>query len=127
RRRQRRRAPPQSRGSYGGTGWVWREATGCRIPGVRTMRYWIIQNRESKGPYTIAQLRSMWHSGAITGDTLYCAEGSNVWLTLEARAPELEQPRQARMQSADDDLLYQDATFRNYGGFWIRVGAYFVD
>src|SRR6185436_17116391 len=56
------------------------------------MRYSIIQNRETRGPYTIGQLRSMWNSGAITGDTLYCEEGSDDWRTLSDLLHELEPP-----------------------------------
>src|SRR6266545_2654639 len=59
------------------------------------MRSFIIQNRETKGPYTIGQLRSMWSSGAITGDTLYREEGSDDWNTLAAISADLEQTQQS--------------------------------
>lgn len=54
------------------------------------MSYYILQNDETKGPYTIGQLRGMWSSGAITTDTLYCREGWSEWLPLLAMARELE-------------------------------------
>jgi len=56
------------------------------------MSYFIIQNEETKGPYTIGQLRAMWNSGAVTGDTLYCEEGYEEWLHLRVLADELEPP-----------------------------------
>jgi hypothetical protein len=102
------------------------------------MRYSILQNHETKGPYTIGQLRSMWNSGAITGDTLYCEEDSDQWETMERLATELDQPQgppplnvplvappafpQEASQPAErrgdataksaDNLIYQDTAFR---------------
>jgi hypothetical protein len=58
------------------------------------MSYYILQNDETKGPYTVGQLRSMWSSGQITGDTLYCEEGYDNWLHLRGLADELERPTQ---------------------------------
>jgi hypothetical protein len=58
------------------------------------MSYFIDQHGETKGPYTIGQLRSMWHAGTITGDTLYCEEGYAEWLHLRVLADELEQQLQ---------------------------------
>lgn len=54
------------------------------------MSYYIIQNDETKGPYTIGQLRSMWSSASITGDTLYCEEGYDTWLHMRVLGSELE-------------------------------------
>jgi hypothetical protein len=54
------------------------------------MSYFIDQHGDTKGPYTIGQLRSMWHAGVITGDTLYCEEGYEEWLHLRVLAGELE-------------------------------------
>lgn len=56
------------------------------------MSYYILQNDETKGPYTIGQLRSMWNSGAITGQTHYCQEGYSEWLPLRGLQAELEPP-----------------------------------
>ena len=57
------------------------------------MSYYILQNDETKGPYTIGQLRSMWNSGAITGQTLFCQEGFSQWLPLSDLQSELEPPQ----------------------------------
>ena len=54
------------------------------------MSYYIRLNDETKGPYTIGQLRSMWLSGVLTGDTLYCEEGYRKWLQLRLLADQLE-------------------------------------
>ncbi len=53
------------------------------------MTYYIRQNEEARGPYTIGQLRSMWNAGNLTGDTLYRKEGSDVWKVLSSQ---LESP-----------------------------------
>jgi len=37
---------------------------------------------ETKGPYTIEQLRGLWMNGQITADTLYRSEDSSEWLPL---------------------------------------------
>jgi len=54
------------------------------------MRYLILQSHETKGPYTLEQLRSMWHSGLVTGETLFCEDGTENWSTLETIAAKLE-------------------------------------
>jgi hypothetical protein len=54
--------------------------------------YYILQNDETKGPFTIGQLRTMWNSGAITAETLYCQEGFADWLPLRAIIREIEPP-----------------------------------
>ncbi len=56
------------------------------------MSYYILQNDETKGPYTMGQLRSLWSSGAITGDTLYCEKGYDQWLPLRDIINQLESP-----------------------------------
>jgi hypothetical protein len=56
------------------------------------MSYYILQNDETKGPYTIGQLRSMWNAGAITGQTHYCKEGYSRWFPLSGLQSELESP-----------------------------------
>lgn len=54
------------------------------------MSYYILQNDETKGPFTIGQLRSMWSSGAITLNTLYCEAGYERWLPMSELLPLLE-------------------------------------
>ena len=56
------------------------------------MSYYLLQNDETKGPYTIGQLRAMWNSGVITADTLYCREGWSEWLPLLGMIRDLEPP-----------------------------------
>ncbi len=56
------------------------------------MSYYIIQNEETKGPYTLGQLRSMWSAGSITSNTMHCQEGDTEWRPLSAIVRELEPP-----------------------------------
>lgn len=58
------------------------------------MAYYVNQNGENLGPYTIGQLRSMWLAGQVTGDTLYCEEGYTEWLRLGVLADALDAPGQ---------------------------------
>ena len=53
-------------------------------------QYWITIGGEQRGPYTLGQLRSMWHSGAITGNTLYWQQGFDEWLPLSLLIEDLE-------------------------------------
>lgn len=57
-------------------------------------RFYINDNGEAKGPYTFGQLRSMWNTGTVTGDTLYCEEGFEEWLHLRILEDELDPPPQ---------------------------------
>jgi hypothetical protein len=45
--------------------------------------YFILQNNETQGPYSIEELRSLWNNGTITGETFYCKQGYDEWLRLE--------------------------------------------
>ncbi len=73
------------------------------------MNYYLFQNDETKGPYTLGQLRSMWHAGTITGETHYCVAGSDQWLRLKLMITELEssakQQPQAHPQSAPKGIV----------------------
>jgi hypothetical protein len=64
------------------------------------MSYYIDQNNETKGPYTIGQLRSMWSSGSINGDTLYCEEGYDAWLHMRVLGSEVKEVESATEQRA---------------------------
>ena len=66
---------------------------------AHAMSYYILQNDETKGPFTIGQLRSMWNSGAITGKTHFCQEGFSQWLPLSDLQSELEPPSQPSQPS----------------------------
>ncbi len=44
-----------------------------------TMAYHISQGGQQGGPYDLAQLRELWHSGAISPDSLYWFEGAQDW------------------------------------------------
>jgi hypothetical protein len=56
------------------------------------LRYFINENGQTKGPFTIQQLCSMWHKGTITSETLYCEEGFEGWLHLRVLEEQLESP-----------------------------------
>jgi TM2 domain-containing membrane protein YozV len=63
--------------------------------------YWITVGSDQKGPYTFAQVQSMWRSGGITADTLYCQEGFEQWVPLSGLSELLDpQPRRAAPQEA---------------------------
>ena len=66
------------------------------------MSYYILQNEETKGPYTIGQMRSMWSSGVLTLETLFCQEGYEQWLPLDHLVGELE-PRSVASTSVAED------------------------
>jgi hypothetical protein len=57
------------------------------------MNYFIHQGGETYGPYTIGQLRSMWSTGQVTGETLYCEEGGENWLHLRVLETDLDPPK----------------------------------
>ena len=52
--------------------------------------YFILQNDEPEGPYSLEELRSLWQAGSITCETFYCEEGYDEWLRLENIADQLQ-------------------------------------
>ena len=52
--------------------------------------YFILQDDEPEGPYSLEELRSFWSDGSITRETFYCEEGYQEWLRLENIASQLE-------------------------------------
>src|SRR5437899_12502795 len=63
-------------------------ATGSyRVTKPRSVNtYRIFHDGLAKGPYTIAQLRSMWASGHLTADALYREEGASAWEPIHSLA-----------------------------------------
>jgi hypothetical protein len=53
--------------------------------------YLLSQHGETGGPYSIAQLRSMWAAGTTTAEASVCIVGTDDWFTIEALAEELSQ------------------------------------
>ena len=45
-------------------------------------QFFVYLRKETKGPYTQAQILSMWDSGVLTADTLYWSEDAQTWLPL---------------------------------------------
>ena len=58
--------------------------------------YYIIGDAgETKGPYSLGQLRHMWRDGRVSSHTLYCEEGYSEWLPLSALSELEDQPPSA--------------------------------
>lgn len=57
------------------------------------MSFYIIENNESRGPFTIGQLRSMWNAGAINLETKFCREGDAEWKSVKEILLLLEPPK----------------------------------
>jgi len=45
--------------------------------------YYIAKAGETEGPYSKAQLKSMWDCGLITSDTQYWRQGVDDWYLVE--------------------------------------------
>ncbi len=71
-------------------------------------QYFITNGDEQRGPYTISQLRSMWHSGSITASTLYWQDGLNEWVPLSTILDLLEPPAPP-IQSSEPKVIYAPA------------------
>lgn len=54
------------------------------------MKYYVLLGNETKGPYTLGQMRSMWLSGSFTSETQYCEEGGTEWRDLREIQRDLE-------------------------------------
>jgi len=59
------------------------------------MEYYLQIGSETRGPFTLLQLQSMWRSGSITGQTLYWEQCSDEWRPLSTMLEELEPPVQS--------------------------------
>jgi hypothetical protein len=55
------------------------------------MSYYVLNGEKTEGPYSLQQLRELWASGIVTGQTLYCQEGFDQWIPLETLAQDLRQ------------------------------------
>lgn len=62
------------------------------------MDYYLYQNNAAAGPFTLGQLRSMWHAGSITGETHFCPVGGEGWLKLKVIAGQLENDSQSTVR-----------------------------
>jgi hypothetical protein len=66
-------------------------------------QYFVMVEDESRGPYTIMQLRTMWASGALTGQMAYWKTGMEDWLPLESMMNELENSRGTSQPGENED------------------------
>src|SRR5713101_6405846 len=73
------------------------------------MSYYTLQNDETKGPYTLGQLRSMWNAGSITSETLHSQEGYSEWLPLSTIIHELEPPAAPPIEPSPPPQFHQPA------------------
>lgn len=51
--------------------------------------YWLQRGREmeAEGPFTVAQIVSLWHQGQITTEGMVCAQKDEKWVPLAPLAP----------------------------------------
>jgi hypothetical protein len=71
--------------------------------------YYILRGDSQSGPYTTSQLRSMWHSGSITGDMLFWTDGMKEWQPLSAikdRLEPLSEPQRVAVRQSDPFAKY---------------------
>lgn len=55
-----------------------------------TGSFYLHKNGAVEGPFTAAQLRSMWHAGAIHAEMQFCKVGTEDWQPLSTLASTLE-------------------------------------
>ncbi len=60
------------------------------------IKYYVMVGEEQKGPYTLAQLQTMWKAGSLTVDTQYWFEGQGEWMPLGTILELLEPPERSR-------------------------------
>ena len=98
--------------------------------------YYLYRNKEWQGPYSMGQLRSMWHSGALTTDTYYRQDDPGEWFQLSALAEQLEPPTSPTIPPpvpapTPPPLASQRSITAQHSGepasFGARFGAYIID
>jgi TM2 domain-containing membrane protein YozV len=92
-----------------------------KLPAGAARPYFIDQNGETKGPYTIRQLQSMWNAGGITGRTMYCQEEDSEWRALSTIVEQLEAP--AASAVTQPSVVLVKATKSR--GVYIILGLFF--
>ena len=66
--------------------------------------YYVLNGEHILGPYTIGQLRAMWNTGNITGQTMHCKEGDEHWLPLSKILHHLEPTQTQQSQNLVQEL-----------------------
>ena len=86
---------------------------------------------EQKGPIEVAEFESLIATGVIRGETLVWQPGMPNWLTASAARPDLLPPAipgqfsPVPMYAAEVPAVMTGG--RQYGGFWLRLLARFID
>ncbi|MBM3877027.1 MAG: DUF4339 domain-containing protein [Verrucomicrobia bacterium] len=90
------------------------------------MSYYILEGDDTKGPFTIGQLRSMWNTGSITTKTMHCREDDAEWRPLSSILHELEPPAKppplAALPQQPSMVVVRPAKSR---GVYIILGLFF--
>lgn len=63
--------------------------------------FYILVENETKGPYTLNQIKTMWNNGSVTVRTMFLAESSAEWIPLRNILHRLEPPQNIQ-QSAEN-------------------------
>jgi hypothetical protein len=66
--------------------------------------YYIEANGKTQGPYSMAQLRSMWDQGLITSDTQYWTESMDDWYLVSTLLESTEDPLPPRAAASGADV-----------------------
>lgn len=88
--------------------------------------YYILDAEETRGPFTIGQLRSMWSTGSITTKTMHCQEGDEQWRPLSSILHLIEPPptvAPASVAISQPSVLVVRATKSR--GVYIILGLFF--
>lgn len=92
---------------------------------LQSMSYYILEGEETKGPFTIGQLRSMWSTGGITAKTMYCQEGDQQWRPLGSILHLLEPPPIPRTPAAASQPSIIIVRPTKSRGVYIILGLFF--
>jgi GYF domain 2/RDD family len=103
-------------------------------PPTSPQLYYTYRNGQQAGPYTFAQVRSMWRVGSLDAATLYFTAGMTEWKPLLDLAPDLDDPalsspprRQSNAEERARRLASVPSQSVNQVRPWVRYWARLID
>lgn len=94
---------------------------------VDTMRYFLAENGDAVGPFTVEQLRAMFASGRVHAGSQVCREGMSEWVTAEGLGLHKGKQRALRIEPSKATILLAVAVllglFLYFGFFKLSEGV----
>ena len=83
--------------------------------------FYLWENEEQRGPFTLKQLLGLWNSGLVRSDSLWCQDGMTNWRSITELMPPIPIPTQTMCMEPAQNYWTQKLSGKEI--LWSLIGA----